>query len=52
MCTYCGLSVDPLPRWTALADDPEPLVRWLRTKQVAEDPDHDLRPEPPREEEL
>ena len=48
------MTIDPLPRWVVLPNDPEPLRRWLRAKQ-AEDPAAyglDLPPEPPSEEDL
>lgn len=28
--------IKPLPRWTILPGDPEPLKRWLRAKQAEE----------------
>lgn len=50
MCTTCGMTVMPLPRWTVLPGDPAPLRVWLRRKQ-ADDPDtYDLPPEPAPEE--
>jgi hypothetical protein len=46
VCATCGLSVDPLPRWSVLPKDPLPLRVWLRAKQ-AENPGAYAPPPPP-----
>lgn len=53
MCADCGLSIDPLPRWSVLPKDPPLLRAWLHAKQ-AENPDAYAPPppEPPAEEGL